>query len=341
VTAPLLLGNTEPALARAWHPVATVAALDATAGAPLRILLLGKPWVLVRLDGEVRAFPDRCPHRRIPLSAGTVVTGAQGEELRCAYHGWQFDGSGACTTVPALGAGIAPPRGMRVSAAHGVCERYGLIWLAPEAPQAPMVELPECDDPAFAWAILPPRSTPVSAGVVIDNFFDVAHFSYLHSKTFGLKDPVTVERYELSRSGWRAALTHETHLRADEGGLRRVATYSMTAPFGMHLRLEFPDTGERTMVAFVAQPASADTTVIYKLVALTASTGPEALQEMVDFEIAVLEEDLAMLVLLDEPELPLDLRAELHTKADRATVELRRMLTEFCLAEGPAHTDRR
>jgi hypothetical protein len=103
----------------------------------------------------------------------------------------------------------------------------------------------------------------------------------------------------------------------------------------MHLGLDFPDTGEHTMVAFVAQPATADVTVIYKLVAGPAAAGPESLQAQVDSEIAVLEEDLSMLGLLDEPELPLDLRAELHTKADRATVELRRMLTEFCLAEGP------
>jgi phenylpropionate dioxygenase-like ring-hydroxylating dioxygenase large terminal subunit len=336
VTAPKLLGNTEPALARAWHPVATIAALDGNGGAPLRILLLGNPWVLVRLDGVVRAFPDRCPHRRIPLSAGTVVAGEQGEELRCAYHGWQFDGEGACTTVPALGPGTAPPRGMRVTAAHGVTERYGLVWLAPETPQSDLPILPECDDPAYSWALLPPRSTAVSAGVVIDNFFDVAHFSYLHSRTFGLTEPVTIERYELTRSGWHAALVHETHLRQDQGGLRRVATYSMTAPFAMHLALDFPETGEHTMVAFVAQPASADVTVIYKLVAGPAAAGPESLQAQVDFEIAVLEEDLAMLGLLDEPELPLDLRAEQHTKADRATVELRRMLAEFCLSEGPS-----
>ena len=34
------------------------------------VVLLGEPWVLVRVEGRVRAFADRCPHRGCPLSLG-------------------------------------------------------------------------------------------------------------------------------------------------------------------------------------------------------------------------------------------------------------------------------
>ena len=40
-------------------------------------------------DGKVVALEDRCPHRRVPLSLGKVIQG----ELRCAYHGWTFNGT--------------------------------------------------------------------------------------------------------------------------------------------------------------------------------------------------------------------------------------------------------
>jgi phenylpropionate dioxygenase-like ring-hydroxylating dioxygenase large terminal subunit len=50
-------------------------------------------------DGQLRAARDRCPHRRAPLSAGTVVDGV----IHCPYHGWAFDGTGRCTALPAAG----------------------------------------------------------------------------------------------------------------------------------------------------------------------------------------------------------------------------------------------
>jgi vanillate O-demethylase monooxygenase subunit len=333
--APAWLGNTQPALRRAWHPVATAEEVAAKDGAPLRVLLLDEPWVLVTLGRELRAFPDRCPHRRVPLSAGEVVGGV---ELQCIYHGWRFDAMGSCTAVPALGPGATPPRGMRLAPAYGVQVRYGLVWLAPEEPVTDIPALPECEDSAYAWTLLPARRTSASAGVVIDNFYDVAHFSYLHGSSFGVTQPVTVERYEVSRDGWTTRLVHEATVREDLGGLRRVATYTMTAPFAMHLSLAFPETGLRSLVAFVATPETATSTVVRKLVAWPAADGPQALAEQVDAEIRILEEDIAVLELLDEPALALDLRLEQHTKADRASVELRRLLADLCTDSGSDHT---
>lgn len=64
------LTNTTAALRRAWHVVATS---EEVGDAPVGIRVLDEPWVLVRLDGTVRAFVDRCPHRLAPLSAGCVT----------------------------------------------------------------------------------------------------------------------------------------------------------------------------------------------------------------------------------------------------------------------------
>ena len=43
--------------------------------------------IVLRLDGELRAFADRCPHRLAPLSIGTTVAGPDGDRLACGYHG--------------------------------------------------------------------------------------------------------------------------------------------------------------------------------------------------------------------------------------------------------------
>ena len=121
--APVSLSNTEPALRHAWHPVSRAA--DVGVG-PVRVVVLGEAWVLVRLGRAVRAFRDRCPHRRAPLSLGTVG----GWAVRCTYQGWSFDAAGACTAIPALGDWAASPPRARLEGAAGVAERHGWVFRA-------------------------------------------------------------------------------------------------------------------------------------------------------------------------------------------------------------------
>lgn len=67
---------------------------------PLRRTILGTPLALFRQeDGSPAALLDRCLHRNTRLSAGTVWKG----QLACPYHGWTYDGTGACTLIPSLG----------------------------------------------------------------------------------------------------------------------------------------------------------------------------------------------------------------------------------------------
>ena len=74
-------------------------------------------------DGPVFALEDRCAHRQVPLSKGTV----DGCTLRCCYHGWRYDASGRCIDVPYLGKGKLP-NGVR---RYPCFERDGLIFVWP------------------------------------------------------------------------------------------------------------------------------------------------------------------------------------------------------------------
>jgi phenylpropionate dioxygenase-like ring-hydroxylating dioxygenase large terminal subunit len=65
---------------------------------PLGCTVLGLPVVLFRHADGITAMLDRCPHRNVPLSAGTV----NNDLLRCAYHGWEFDQTGKCVNIPGL-----------------------------------------------------------------------------------------------------------------------------------------------------------------------------------------------------------------------------------------------
>jgi phenylpropionate dioxygenase-like ring-hydroxylating dioxygenase large terminal subunit len=110
-----------------WHPVARSADVGTT---PVPVGADGRPFVVVRLrpNGEVVAFPARCPHRLVPLAVATVTDG----RLQCPYHGWRFDAEGRCVDIPSLGADGSPPPRADLPMPWAVEERHGWIWLAPD-----------------------------------------------------------------------------------------------------------------------------------------------------------------------------------------------------------------
>lgn len=331
-TDPSILDNTTAALRRSWHAVAVS---DEVGAEPVQVWLLGDPWVLVRLRGELRAFPDRCPHRLAPLSAGWV----DGDVLRCGYHGWCFDGGGACTSIPALGdAEHLPPRA-KLQPAAGVAERYGLVWLAPDDPVGDLPRFPEWSAEGFERGGNEPRRTRVSAAQLIDNFLDASHFPYVHTATFGTDEAAEVVSERIERDGWVVRTTFDTWYRNLDDPLVATGAHPEvqpqrllkegTAGYSVYLRLGFPVTGATFSILFVCQPETATSTRIYKLFARDDLAGdPERMARTVKDEDTVLDEDLAVLERYHTMRLHLD-QTEVHTRADRLSVAWRRVMAEL------------
>jgi phenylpropionate dioxygenase-like ring-hydroxylating dioxygenase large terminal subunit len=330
-----VLDQCDPKLQRAWHVVAL--SQEVNTAKPHQVWLGGEAWVLVRLDGDLRAFRDRCPHRSAPLSAGTIVPGPLRDELQCGYHGWRFDGSGACTAIPALGPNATLPSRAHLDEAFGVVEHLGLIWLAPLTPITGCLSVPESNEPGFRWGTLSPTRVNVSAAALIDNFCDVAHFPFLHSATFGSDTSLEVAdvNVETSEQGWVAGYvdTQEFTNREDPGvaeGIRpetqhRRATYVYRAPFIATLHLEYLEAGGTNVIVFAVQPETTTTSRMYTVIGRNDLSDDTALQEALAFEQRVLDEDLAFQT-CGHAAFPLDVRAELHTRADRLSLEVRRIL---------------
>lgn len=168
-------------LRNAWYCAATAAELGT---APLGRIFLGEPVVLYRkADGSVVALEDRCCHRRAPLSKGKV----EGDNIRCGYHGFLYDGAGRVIWVP--GQDKVPP-GARVRA-YPLVEKHGFAWIWMGDPAlADAAAIPDFhwnDDPA--WASVCDR-LPVSADyfLLVDNLMDLSHVSFLHAATIGSPD---------------------------------------------------------------------------------------------------------------------------------------------------------
>ena len=321
-----VLDNTSPGLRRAWHAVCTSAELG---DEPRAVWLLGDPWVLWRGPGRVLAAPDRCPHRSAPLSAGSVVDGT----LRCGYHGWRFDDGGTCVEIPSSPGAPVPTRAS-LPCAHGVVERHGLVWLAPEEPVSDVPEFPEWDADGFdrAWSTV--VETPVSAAQLVDNFLDASHFPYVHTQTFGVDEAAEVVDRGVERDGTRIRNVFETWYRnrddpaVDTGEHDAVQPQVLTKEVGhdltVHLRLEFPVTGATIAILFACQPETAARTRVYKLLAFDDLDGDaERITARIADEDLILTEDLAILARYHRMAIDLDRTAEIHTRADRLSLAWR------------------
>jgi hypothetical protein len=141
--------------------------------------------------------------------------------------------------------------------------------------------------------------------MLLDNFLDFAHFPFVHRGTFGAEEEREVEPYAPQV----------------EGDV-------------VQLRLDFVDAGGTNTVVSGVQPETAQRCRISSSLFRDDLGGDEAaMAEAVAYEQRILEEDLAVQEALDDLRLPLTLPIEVHTRADRITVELRRALACF-VAEG-------
>jgi vanillate O-demethylase monooxygenase subunit len=172
-----------------WYVAALSAELDER---PLSRQILGEHVALFRVgSGRVVAFADQCPHRGYPLSLGTV----EGDALVCGYHGFTFDCSGVCVSVP--GQDRIPTRA-DVRTYH-VVEQGCWVWIWMGRGEADLARLP--DTP---WLIDERWGTiagvaKIDAGVslLVDNLMDLSHETYLHAGSIGTPEvastPIEVE----------------------------------------------------------------------------------------------------------------------------------------------------
>lgn len=167
---------------RYWQPIAAVAELADNPVKPVR--LFGEDLVLYQdLSGRYGLVERHCPHRSADLSYGMVEQCG----LRCSYHGWRFDETGACREQPFEDTD-APEVGFRDRiriTAYPVEARAGLIWayLGPSpAPLVPNWE-PFTWDNGFVQIVF--SVVPCNWMQCQENSIDPVHFEWLHDNWKG------------------------------------------------------------------------------------------------------------------------------------------------------------
>ena len=162
-----------------WTPVLPVSEVGQN---PISVTLAGENLVLFRSQGgEIRVLRDRCSHRSAALSLGRVTANGC---LECPYHGWQFNGDGACVQVPFNDANKINLSRLTVSSFP--CQVIaGCVWIftgegEPTAPKIPdSLKLPET-----AYYIHQEVWNTHWTRVVEANL-DFVHLPFVHRESFG------------------------------------------------------------------------------------------------------------------------------------------------------------
>lgn len=260
--------------------------------------------------------------------------------MRCGYHGWRFDGEGICLEIPALGDdGVIPSRA-RLRAPASIAERHGMVFIAIENPLTGPPSLNAANNSTFQVGELPVVTSRASAALLADNFLDVAHFPFVHAATFGADEGRVVPQFDVVRDGFGFSATYEHDFanREDPGVAtgerpliqRRRLTYRYNVPFHLELEIEFLDAGGSNVIGFFLAPEDDETVRIYSTLWRNDLGGSEErMAEAVAFEMEVIAEDLRIQSRYERLEMPLDLTSELHTRADKTTLQFRRILAEF------------
>jgi phenylpropionate dioxygenase-like ring-hydroxylating dioxygenase large terminal subunit len=160
-----------------WYPICTTESL--AEANPQRVEMLGVRLVAFRdEDGNPNVLADTCVHRGGSLGKGKVV----GNNVRCPYHGWEFNGDGVCTKIPSMKKGNPPARAKVDS--YPVQEKYGIIF-------AFLGDLPEAERPPLhlveeygleGWQFSGPLSFEIEAYYErsIENGLDPVHNEFVH-----------------------------------------------------------------------------------------------------------------------------------------------------------------
>ena len=315
-----------------WHAVATS---DSVESEIFSVRLLHNDYVLWRTpDGQIVAALDSCTHRQAPLSKGTLEDGC----LRCPYHGWLFGDEGHCLEVPSASEGLPIPPKANLKSLH-VEEKYGLVWLCPNEPDAPIPEVAADSDSSFTRLNTKMQIWNTDSTRMIDNMLDISHFPYTHRGTFGIEQETVVPRIKLEQLdetffgyGYEVKINNVGSTKVMSGGGDDIVKLFMTTgfalPFSVLSTMSY-ETGVEQKLFMTAAPIeegkSIYTFVIWRNDDVSALVEHDRTiaNEVIDLELAVVLEDQMMLEKL-EGQLPLEQGALVDVQSDKPSLEWRR-----------------
>ena len=331
-----MLVTQQKVLRRFWYAVMPAAKL---AAGPQPFTLLGEKIVIwQKADGTPAALKDRCCHRTAKLSKGFV----EGDNIVCGYHGWTYDGSGACVRIPQNPGGNIPS-GAKVPAFH--CQqKYGYVWVALDDPLAPILDIPEHADATFRCIQQFDVTLRTGALRMMENSFDAAHFAFVHKGTFGQASQHKPEFFSLTETDFGFEAETKLTINNPPQSHRITGTTEPTTkrhfrnqwhlPFNRRLGLTYPN-GLQHLIITCATPIDDEHIQLLQWLYRNDAEADCSAAELNAWDLRVILEDKAILESVDA-DAPVDVsrRAEQNMPADQPGLIMRKRLLALLRAHG-------
>lgn len=314
-----------------WYPACLTEELT---DKPLRVKIFGLRFVAFRdSSGEAHLLSDTCIHRGGSLSKGWV----EDDCVVCPYHGWQYDGSGACANIPSQAKGKAPGRAKVDS--YPIEERYGIVFAflgdLPEAERPAMYEIPEIGKDG--WRASKPVVNDIGCYMerAIENGLDPFHNEFVHPSQGSpqlIEGSVEIETIDygtkfMARFG--EIFDKEggmDELRSDPNQLSAGSWYY--GPNTLVTDIRFSGTNSFIQYAFEA-PMDEKTTRTYLVNLRNCMLDPSLDEKVMQANQKVAEEDFVILENLWPVRTPETMNKELLTEGDIILVKYREHLKEW------------
>jgi phenylpropionate dioxygenase-like ring-hydroxylating dioxygenase large terminal subunit len=257
--------------------------------------------------------------------------------VACPYHGWEFRGDGKCTFIPSQEAGIPIPARARVESAR-LNERHGLVWMCVGGEPEEMPFFSELEEGGYTLIHEMMDVWQASAPRIVDNALDVSHVAWVHRNSIGSNSNNKFEIGEVSRDGRNLKFSVTLIVQVNDAMLnidgvtgkttRRTTHAELVQPLIFRGRLVYEESEIVHVLYKTCTPIDDEHTLFCQFIARNDDPAPEHWESITAVDKLVQSEDRALLERI-EPDFPLEITDEVHTKYDKMTVEYRRVLGDL------------
>lgn len=291
---------------------------------PTQVVVMGERLVVFRTDEGIHIFKDLCIHRGAALSLGEVKNNC----LVCPYHAWEFNGAGACTSIPQL-----PKEGSIPTKAKAIVynskEAYGFVWINFAGNNPAFIHYPPMKDPSYHNILWGPHQVEAKPPRIVENFLDVGHLAVVHQGRLGDDTHREIENYHVHEKDGRIFSDEIAIYQPDPDGTGQARyvyyTYEILRPFTVLFTKKDREKNTNMTIILTIRPETETTSVAYGIMSFDYDTGLSD-EEVIKFQDSIFAEDKPVVENQKPEELPLDLQVELSLVSDRMSIAYRQYL---------------
>jgi phenylpropionate dioxygenase-like ring-hydroxylating dioxygenase large terminal subunit len=221
-----------------------------------------------------------------------------------------------------------------------VAERYSFLWVTLGRPNRDILAIPEFEDSGRRLIYRGRIGVPTSGQRVIENFFDLSHFSFVHTGTLGGLESAEVPQYAVEFREDRAELwaTGCSFLQpkaSASAGLSASVRYDYRVP-SPFISIIYKDSlvrpGSKDLIGLFVQPHEEERCTVHSFALLYDEKNNST--DILHFYHEIFAQDRAILIHQRPKKLPIHPRREIPTLSDASSIAYRRWLDKSGLQFG-------